>query len=148
MCVRQRVFSTKERRGTQRFRVSVGDPQHSPLSDSLPRPGHTLSVWPGRRIHGRDLYGNRLDGPLSNGLDLDQRLRRVAEHLHVTRDWYIKTNRFDSNARSPNDLKRTGLVCQGHQRLVCYCKTTSASTAPCTSRRTCCPTHFAKYCAL
>ena len=32
-------------------------------------------------------------------------------------------------------------------RLVSYCRTTSASTAPCTSRRMCCPTHCASYCA-
>ena len=32
-------------------------------------------------------------------------------------------------------------------RLVFYCRTTSASTAPCTSRRMCCPTHCACYCA-
>ena len=31
--------------------------------------------------------------------------------------------------------------------LVIYCRTTSASTAPCTSRRTCCPAHCASYCA-
>ena len=36
---------------------------------------------------------------------------------------------------------------QTQERLVCYCRTTSASTAPCTSRRTCCPTHCASYCA-
>ena len=34
------------------------------------------------------------------------------------------------------------------QRLGFYCRTTSASTAPCTSRRMCCPTHCASYCAL
>ena len=34
------------------------------------------------------------------------------------------------------------------QRLVFYCRTTSASTAPCTSRRLCCPTHCASYGAL
>ena len=28
-----------------------------------------------------------------------------------------------------------------------YCRTTSASTAPCTSRRICCPTHCASQCA-
>jgi len=33
------------------------------------------------------------------------------------------------------------------QRLVFCCRTTSASTAPCTSRRMCCPTHGAGYCA-
>jgi len=33
------------------------------------------------------------------------------------------------------------------ERLVCYCRTTSASTAPRTSRRMCCPTHCASYCA-
>ena len=33
------------------------------------------------------------------------------------------------------------------KKLVCYCRTTSASTAPCTSRRMCCPTHCASYCA-
>ena len=33
------------------------------------------------------------------------------------------------------------------QRLVSYCRTTSASTAPCTSRRRCCLTHCAGYCA-
>ena len=33
------------------------------------------------------------------------------------------------------------------QRLVFYCRTTSASTAPCTSRRMCCPTHCASYSA-
>ena len=33
------------------------------------------------------------------------------------------------------------------QKLVSYCRTTSASTAPCTSRRMCCPTHCARYCA-
>ena len=38
-----------------------------------------------------------------------------------------------------------GLTLQ--ERLVFYCRTTSASTAPCTSRRTCCPTHCASYCA-
>jgi hypothetical protein len=29
-----------------------------------------------------------------------------------------------------------------------FCRTTSASTAPCTSRRMCCLTHYASYCAL
>jgi len=33
------------------------------------------------------------------------------------------------------------------ERLVLYCRATSASTAPCTSRRTCCSTHCASYCA-
>ena len=33
------------------------------------------------------------------------------------------------------------------ERFVFYCRTTSASTAPCTSRRMCCPTHCAIYCA-
>jgi len=33
------------------------------------------------------------------------------------------------------------------ERLVFYCRTTSASTAPCTPRRMCCPTHCASYCA-
>ena len=33
------------------------------------------------------------------------------------------------------------------QRLVFHCLTTSASTAPCTSRRMCCPAHCASYCA-
>ena len=33
------------------------------------------------------------------------------------------------------------------QKLVFCCRTTSASTAPCTSRRMCCPTHCASYCA-
>ena len=33
------------------------------------------------------------------------------------------------------------------ERLVSYCQTASASTAPCTSRRMCCPTHCASYCA-
>ena len=33
------------------------------------------------------------------------------------------------------------------KRLVFDCRTTSASTAPCTSRRVCCPTHCASYCA-
>ena len=39
--------------------------------------------------------------------------------------------------------------CSGRQqeRLVFYCRTTSASTAPCTSRRMCCLTHCARYCA-
>ena len=32
-------------------------------------------------------------------------------------------------------------------RLVCYCRTTSASSAPCTSRRVCGPAHCASYCA-
>ena len=32
------------------------------------------------------------------------------------------------------------------ERLVFYCRTTSASTAPCTSRRMCCPMHCASYC--
>jgi len=32
-------------------------------------------------------------------------------------------------------------------RLVFYCRTTGASTAPRTSRRMCCPTHCACYCA-
>ena len=31
------------------------------------------------------------------------------------------------------------------ERLVFYCRTTSASTAPCTSRRMCCPTRCASY---
>jgi len=31
------------------------------------------------------------------------------------------------------------------ERLVCYCPKTSASTAPCTSRRMCCPTHCTSY---
>ena len=31
--------------------------------------------------------------------------------------------------------------------MVLYCQTTSASTAPCTSRRMCCPAHCAIYCA-
>jgi len=35
----------------------------------------------------------------------------------------------------------------GIERLVFHCRTTSASTAPCTSRRMCCPTHCASYCA-
>ena len=34
-----------------------------------------------------------------------------------------------------------------HGILVFYCRTTSASTATCTSKRTCCPTHCARYCA-
>ena len=34
------------------------------------------------------------------------------------------------------------------KRLVLYCRTTSASTAPCTPRGMCCPTHCASYCAL
>ena len=33
------------------------------------------------------------------------------------------------------------------KRLVCYCQTTNVSTAPGTSRRMCCPTHCATYCA-
>ena len=33
------------------------------------------------------------------------------------------------------------------QRLVVYYPTTSASTAPCISRRSCCPTQCASYCA-
>ena len=33
------------------------------------------------------------------------------------------------------------------QRLVFHCRTTSASTAPCTSRRMCCTTRCASYCA-
>jgi len=37
--------------------------------------------------------------------------------------------------------------CVRPERLVFYCRTTSASTAPCTSRRMCCPTHCASYCA-
>ena len=39
----------------------------------------------------------------------------------------------------------TGMLAQ---TLILYCRTTSASTVPCTSRRTCCPTHGASYCAL
>ena len=35
----------------------------------------------------------------------------------------------------------------GPDRLVFYCRTTSTSTAPCTSRRTCFPTHGASRCA-
>ena len=31
--------------------------------------------------------------------------------------------------------------------MVSYCRTTSTSTAPCTSRRMCCPRHCATYCA-
>ena len=31
--------------------------------------------------------------------------------------------------------------------LVFHCRTTSASTAPCKSRRMCCPTHCASHCA-
>jgi hypothetical protein len=44
---------------------------------------------------------------------------------------------------------RPGLVYppRSGERLVCYCRTTSASTAPCTSRRMCCPTHCASHCA-
>jgi len=34
------------------------------------------------------------------------------------------------------------------ERLVFHCRTTSASTASCTSRRLCCLTHCASYCAL
>jgi len=33
------------------------------------------------------------------------------------------------------------------ERFVLHCRTTGASTAPCTSRRMCCPTHCASYCA-
>jgi hypothetical protein len=33
------------------------------------------------------------------------------------------------------------------QKLMFYCRRTSARTAPCTSRRMCCPTHCASYCA-
>jgi hypothetical protein len=33
------------------------------------------------------------------------------------------------------------------ERLVFHCRTTSASIAPCTSRRMCCPTHCARYSA-
>ena len=33
------------------------------------------------------------------------------------------------------------------QRLEFFCRATSASTAPCTSKRMCCPTHFASCCA-
>ena len=32
------------------------------------------------------------------------------------------------------------------QRVVFHCPTTGTSTAPCTPRRTCCPTHCATYC--
>jgi hypothetical protein len=32
------------------------------------------------------------------------------------------------------------------ERSVFHCRTTSASTAPCTSRRMCCPAHCASYC--
>jgi len=44
-------------------------------------------------------------------------------------------------------LRQLHLVAVWLQRLVFYCRTTSASTAPCTSRRMCCPTHCASYCA-
>ena len=33
------------------------------------------------------------------------------------------------------------------ERMVSYCRPTSASTAPCTPRRMCCPMHCASYCA-
>ena len=47
---------------------------------------------------------------------------------------------------SPDSRKRVGpLHCL--QILVCYCRTTSASTEPCTSRKMCCPTHCASCCA-
>jgi len=44
-------------------------------------------------------------------------------------------------------LERCGLVCLLIKILVYYCQTTSASTAPCISRRMCCPTHSASHCA-
>ena len=48
----------------------------------------------------------------------------------------------------PKCLRMTQLVLSHPQRLVLYCRTTSANTAPCTSRRVCCPTHCASYCAV
>ena len=44
-------------------------------------------------------------------------------------------------SKSPSQRETTPRRCA--ERLVFYCRTTSASTTPCTSRRMCCPTHCA-----
>ena len=50
---------------------------------------------------------------------------------------------------SPGDWPRQGknLALTVIQRLVFCCRTTSASTAPCASRRMCCPAHRVNNCA-
>ena len=58
------------------------------------------------------------------------------------------------SGKSPGNLSRCAPFARAQScgreqhRLVLYCRTTSASTAPCTSRRMCCLTHCASYCAL
>jgi len=67
-------------------------------------------------------------------------------HLIITMIKWIRTSKEVSLWQDEaNGSPRVVTPCD--QRLVFYCRTASASTAPCTSRRMCYPTHCANYCA-
>jgi len=67
----------------------------------------------------------------------------------VGRKWQPTKNTIHSfpPPSPPGAARRCSLPGAGRERLVFYCRTTSANTAPCTSRRMCCPAHCARYCA-
>ena len=76
-------------------------------------------------------------------------------------DIAVMTPTSPERKRTPKPETRSPLCVQGRQsshpppprrqhapeRLMFYCRTISVSTAPCSSSRTCCPTHWASYCA-
>jgi len=78
---------------------------------------------------------------LGFGVQVSRFQRSVAdEYLQRLPIIFFKQLRRLPNSRTnPHTSQREGLVF--------YCRTTSASTAPCTSRSMCCPTHCASYCA-
>ena len=68
--------------------------------------------------------------------------------LHASKDWRARFPCLNNMLGSSTAITCCSLITcsslprrsvRACQRLVFYCRTTSASTAPCTSRRTCCP---------
>ena len=58
-----------------------------------------------------------------------------------------KTSKASLGTFAARGVPRWNGRCTEPGRLVFYCRTTRASTAPCASKRMCCPTHCASYCA-
>jgi len=96
----------------------------------------------GRRRRRRQRCSNRAPTKLLVHLKNDLRTLTWHPRLESGRDCLLCYIRYEDGMRlvhsSPATVGRAGLVF--------HCRTISASTAPCTPRRMCCPTHCAGYC--
>ena len=110
------------------------------LGARFPRGGPVLTLWSGRPVlSGRARTGPPLDCLVWTGTGLLPLLKR-----HLPPDLPGKWLQCQANGSNVCQVLRRARLWSGRarfemERLVLYCRTTSASTAPRTPRRTCCP---------